>query len=327
MSSKKQPQARGKSSSPASPRAPASRLLITLGLIVALAGILRAVGLDRQSLWYDEGVSAYLTTLPLPDLTAWTAGDIQPPLYYYLLWGWARLFGHSEIALRSLSLLFSLLTVPLAWYAGRRLFSDQAGVWAGLIFAASPLYIWYAQEARNYALLTFLGLLSSLMFFQIVEHLARMEPAPNKEPRDGAPAWLWIAYVLTSSAALYTHYFAAFLFAFHILYGLAVWATQRGAVRSIWKPPAAWLAIALSYAPWIPHMIGRYGQDESYWQGALKIDEALRKLLISFSLGESVLESIGYPAGAWIPGPVGPVSIGVVAAGRPAAPSIGADDS
>jgi len=280
--------------SPPARRSLTTTLPVALLLILALASILRVAGLGKQSLWYDEGVSAYLATLPLSDLTAWTAGDIQPPLYYYLLWGWARIFGYSESALRGLSLLFSLLTVPLGWYAGRRFFSKRAGMLAGLIFATSPLYIWYAQEARNYALLTLLGLLSSLLLFHIVERLTD-ELRATEQKSAGVSWWIWTAYVLVNCAALYTHYFAAFLLVFHALHGAIIWLNARESTRSLWKLIVAWLLIGATYLPWIPHMIRRFGEDESYWQGALKIGEALRKLLISFSLGETVLEPVGYP--------------------------------
>ena len=278
-------------------RVPSPAGLIILLLIVALAFALRFVDLGRQSLWYDEGVSAYLTTLSLPELTQWTADDVQPPLYYYLLWAWARLFGQSEAALRGLSLLFSLATVPLAWYAGRRLFSERAGLLAALLFATSPLYIWYAQEARNYALLTFLGTLSSILLFDAVG--AKHSPAVPYEipvqPANASPLLRWAAYVLVSSAALYTHYFAGFLLLFHGIYVLMVWFSAGRATRWLVEAGIAWGLIGLSYLPWLPHMIGRFGQDQSYWEGALKVDEALRKLLISFSVGESVLEPIGWP--------------------------------
>lgn len=283
-------------------KSPSRSVLTILLVVIALAGALRAIDLGRQSLWYDEGVSAYLTSLSLGDLTQWTAQDIQPPLYYYLLWGWARIFGSSEAALRALSLVFSLLTVPLSWYAGQRLLSVRAGLLSALFFATSPLYIWYAQEARNYALLTFLGLLSSIILYRLVEQTsspAALSDDPGEgtwpAPFRGARLWMWMAYAAISSAALYTHYFAAFLLAFQVAYAATVWIKQGRPARTQWRFGGAWLVIAASYLPWLPHMIGRFGQDESYWQGALKIGEALRKLLISFSLGESVLESAGYP--------------------------------
>jgi mannosyltransferase len=272
------------------------RNLIALLVIVALAFALRVSDLGRQSLWYDEGVSAYLTTLSLPALTQWTADDIQPPLYYYLLAGWTHLFGRSEAALRWPSLLFSLLSVPLAWYAGRRLFSPLAGIAAALLFAISPLHIWYAREARNYALLTFLGFLASMLMFDLAGRLHSSAPHSRGE-REVRPAerWRWAAYAVVCAAALYTHYFAAFLIAFHILYYFLAWRRAGQPLRRLIPAGLAWASVVAIFAPWLPFLIGRYGADQSYWQGALKLDEALRKVLISFSLGESVLEPVGFP--------------------------------
>ena len=76
--------------------------LILLFLIVLLGLGLRLYGLDAQSLWYDEGFSVYLARMDLGEITARTAADIQPPLYYYLLHGWIQIFGDGEWAVRSI---------------------------------------------------------------------------------------------------------------------------------------------------------------------------------------------------------------------------------
>lgn len=256
---------------------------LALMALVILAFALRAVSLERQSLWYDEGVSAYLTTLPWDALTRWTADDIQPPLYYYLLKLWCAAAGRSEGALRWPSVFFSTLTVPLAAVLGRRLFSRRAGLIAGLLFALSPLYIWYAQEARNYAMLMFLTLLSSTLLYSAwVEKGAR-------------PAWgIWLAYALATSAALYTHYFAWFMLLFHGLFVLLVWRMERRPAKALLHPAASWMLVGLSFLPWLPFLLTRYRVDESYWAGTLKVGEALRKIALSFTLGETVLEGIGW---------------------------------
>jgi len=57
----------------------------------------------------------------------------------------------------------------------------------------------------------------------------------------------------------------------------------------------AWLAAGLAYLPWLPYQLGRLGADESYWRGTLKLGEALRKGLISFSMGETMLEADAWP--------------------------------
>jgi mannosyltransferase len=253
-------------------------------VLIVLAFALRVYRLPAQSLWYDEGVSWYLTRMSWPALTVWTANDIQPPLYYYLLWLWVRLAGSSEYALRFPSVLFGTLTLPALWIAARRWLGQPAAWLAGLFLALSPLHVYYAQEARMYTLLTCLGLLSSVLLWRILH-----DPATSlRSPR------VW-AYVLTSVAALYTHYFAFFLLAAHFVYALYTW--RRGsrsgrplkAGRLILIP----VFIFLLYLPWLPFLLTRYGVDTSYWEGNLNLGEVARRLFIAFSLGETVKEEIG----------------------------------
>jgi mannosyltransferase len=259
--------------------------LALLGLIL-LAFALRVYRLPAQSLWYDEGVSWYLTRMSPLDLTAWTADDIQPPLYYYLLWPWVRLAGTSEYALRFLSVAFGTLTVPLLWVTGRWLLGERAAWLGALILTLSPLHVYYAQEARMYTLLTFMGLLSSYLLLRWLE---------ARSPSLRSP-YVW-AYVLTVVAALYTHYFAFFLLAAHALYVLYLWLRQLRSDRPLKPGIPTSIAISISililYLPWLPFLATRYGVDTSYWPGALKAGEVARKLFIAFSLGETVPEQVG----------------------------------
>jgi mannosyltransferase len=257
--------------------------LAVLALIM-LAFALRVYRLPAQSLWYDEGVSWYLTRMSWPALTVWTANDIQPPLYYYLLWLWVRLAGSSEYALRFLSVFFGALTLPLLWITGRRLLGEPAAWLAALFLALSPLHVYYAQEARMYTLLACLGLLSSYLLWRFLN-----DPAKGlRSPR----AW---AYILVSVAALYTHYFAFFLLAAHCVYVVTTW--RRGSAFSQSRKAGAFIpipiAIFIFYLPWLPFLLTRYGADTSYWEGNLKLGEVARELFIAFSLGETVKEEIG----------------------------------
>jgi hypothetical protein len=54
----------------------------------------------------------------------------------------------------------------------------------------------------------------------------------------------------------------------------------------------AFLAIFLLYLPWLPAMLTRFRIDRSYWQGVLKLDEALRHVAINFTVAapETMLE-------------------------------------
>ncbi len=73
------------------------RNLIILLFILALAAFLRFYLLDGQSFWNDEGNSARIAERSLQLITEGAAGDIHPPLYYYLLHFWRGVFGSSEV--------------------------------------------------------------------------------------------------------------------------------------------------------------------------------------------------------------------------------------
>ncbi len=217
-----------------------ARLLLPGLLLVGLA--LRVYRLPAQSLWYDEGVTWYLTRMPLPQLTVWTANDIQPPLYYYLLWPWVRAAGSSEYSLRFPSVVFGVLMLPLLWVVARRLFGRPVAWLALLLGVVSPLNVYYAQEARMYTLLTLLGLLSSYLLWRLLDvHCgagARVSGSRSTGLLKGQPdetgdrasssarskrdprLRLAVAYVLATAAMLYAHYFAVFLLAAHAVYAV-----------------------------------------------------------------------------------------------------------
>jgi len=243
--------------------------------------------LDYQSLWYDEGFSVYLAEMGLGEITALTARDIHPPFYYYLLHFWTLAFGISEVALRFLSLSFGVLTVPLIYAVGRRFLGYASGLLAAALIAVSPLFLWYSQEARMYTLVTFLCLLSTYLLLRIMEGRGRR-------------VLLWTAYVLSNVVAVYTHFYAFFVLAFQVILFVCWWALwSRRRVRRRWPTLASGilcqLAVIGAYLPWSGFVLQRYGGDVSYWKGTLNVTEVLRKTLITFSTGHSVLEAIAQP--------------------------------
>ena len=257
-------------------------LIVPVVLLLA-AFALRVFRLDAQSIWYDEAFSVYLAHFDLAEITARTAADIQPPFYYYLLHFWIGGAGDSEFALRFLSLFFGVATIPLLYVTALRLFANRtAALIAALLATFSPLYLWYSQEARMYTLITFLLLLSS---YALLREL---------EGNDGIEGTGWVVFALTNIAAIYTHYFAFVVIGFQILFTAyrLVFTDLRSRITH--HEPRAIISFALifiSFLPWTPFVIARLGQDASYWQGALKLDEAIRHIFINFTTGESVLES------------------------------------
>ncbi len=204
-----------------------------LALITFLAFALRITRLDFQPLWWDEGWTVYFATSDIPSMVARTAIDIHPPFYYLLLHSWVFLLGSSPFAIRFFSLLVSVLSLPLIFLVARRLFNPSVGLLTALVWAVAPFPIYYSQEARMYALVTFLGLLSTFFALRIL--------------REGQLSMsLWAGYILTTTAAVYTQYYAAFIPLAQTLYILA--RHNRSLILKWLTAQAIWL---LLYAPWL----------------------------------------------------------------------------
>lgn len=255
-------------------------------LALILAGFaLRVFRLDAQSLWYDEGVTVMVAQLPPAAAVAWTAADIQPPLYYLDVALWGRLAGWSEWSVRFLSAWWGTLVLPLlALVASRLARRPAAAVTVVLLAAVHPLLVYYSQEARMYAMLTALAVLAGYLTIRHAD-----APAARRT---------LVFYVLTAVAAVYTHYFAFFLLlALGVAFLLdAVWTRGEGHAASWFGRVRGFLAanavVLLCYLPWLWVMLRRLAVDNSYWQGRLKLAESLRHVLLTFTTGESMHEAV-----------------------------------
>jgi hypothetical protein len=145
---------------------------LLLLVLIALAGFaLRVFHLGLFPLWRDEVFTRYYSECPLSYL--WTTGfrlETNPPAYYTLMHEWMRLFGTDAAGLRSLSVVCSTLTIVLVYALGRELSGRAVGLIAALLFALCPSEIWYAQEARTYALLQ---MMMALVLLGVAQFLAR----------------------------------------------------------------------------------------------------------------------------------------------------------
>ncbi|MFC7477469.1 hypothetical protein ACFQS7_24120 [Dankookia sp. GCM10030260] len=126
------------------------------------------------SLWSDEAFSAWWIHKPLRYMS--TDGlliETTPPLYYVLLKMWAAFMGDGDAALRLFSAMASMATIPVVFLIGVELGGPVVGLVAALLFAVAPMQIYFAQEARVYALLPLafgLALLGLLRFVGSAAH-------------------------------------------------------------------------------------------------------------------------------------------------------------
>lgn len=168
--------------------------MVALGAVTVLAMVLRIIDLGAKSVWSDEAFSIYLAKQNWHSFGhVITTAEANMSLYYLLLRGWID-FSDAAQWVRLLSALMSAAAVPVIYCIGKEVFSQRAGILAALLLAINPFTIRYAQEARSYSVFV---LLASLSFLAFLHGLRR-------------PSGLWgVCYVLSTTLALYAHFFSA----------------------------------------------------------------------------------------------------------------------
>ena len=239
--------------------------------LTALGAALRFPTLDRQSFWLDELVTVSLLDHGLGDvLREVPRSEATPFLYYLVGWAWGSLFGLGEVGIRSLSALAGTATIPVAYGAGAVMVSRRAGVVTAALVAVNPFLIWYAQEARSYALFALLGAGTVLAF----GHALR-----------GSRGWL-AAWAVLSALALATHYYAVFLVGAEVVWLLLRSRPRRPAVLATLVPVATLAAQA-------PLLLEQRGNGEAVTGSSLvdRIAGIPKNLVVGYSFPAEALGS------------------------------------
>jgi hypothetical protein len=138
---------------------------LAIGLaILGVAAVLRLGFLTQDSLWLDEVYSVRLASGHTA-AELWTDHlDVRhPPLFYVVLRGALTTAGTAEWAARLPAALASLLGVPLVFVLARNLgLTVRGAMTAALLLALAPLDVWYAREARMYALVAMAALVFAI---------------------------------------------------------------------------------------------------------------------------------------------------------------------
>jgi mannosyltransferase len=204
-----------------------NRALLRRGLLLALILLafgVRIAGLTAQSFWRDEvDALRFAQAPPFTLLTNLARPGWNGPLFYVVLRLWMGAAGENEFAVRYLSLLWGVLGVALLYRLGREWFDCRVGSLAALLLATSPYLVWYAQEAKMYAMVCALALALLYLYRRALE----------------AGTWRrWIGVVLLTWLTAGTH----------VIGGLIV--PLMAALLGVWWPTARrhWRAAAIGLA-------------------------------------------------------------------------------
>jgi 4-amino-4-deoxy-L-arabinose transferase-like glycosyltransferase len=242
---------------------------LLVGLFTAVGGALR-LAVAGQDVFADE-LSTYwiVTTNGFGGVlsTVHSNAEITPPLSFLAAWLTTRIDVTPEL-LRASSLLAGIATIPATYLLGCRTVGRSAGLVAAALTTLAPFMVYYSAEARGYALMMALGVVSTLALLTAVD--------------SGRARW-WVVYAVASCAAVYTHYTVVFLLGAQLLWLL--WTHPEARRPAI----VANIAAAGAFLPWLSGLIKDFSSPTTDILTALQPFDAEH---VRISLGHW---SIGYP--------------------------------
>ncbi|MEG4535530.1 glycosyltransferase family 39 protein [Microcoleus sp. D2_18a_D3] len=222
-------------------RLPVTGLRFLLSVLLVMGIFFRFVNIDRKFYWFDETftslrVSGYLgksvkeeifngPVISSKDFLKYQSINDQkneidtikglaieegqlPPFYFLVARFWAKLFGTSVTAMRSLPALISVLLLPCAYWICLELFESSMVGWVAMaLVSVSPMHVLYAQEARPYCFWTVLTLLSSAVLLRAMRLQTKL---------------LWGIYTAITVVGIYTHLYTVLVLIAHGIYVFAM---------------------------------------------------------------------------------------------------------
>lgn len=220
--------------------------LAVLAVGLGIFGAISLTTITRSSIWFDEAFSAYIIRFNFWDIVRYTAVDMHPPLYYWLLKIWSMAFGTSEVALRSMSVFFVGVAIVFGFLLVRRLFGRRAA-WLSLVFfALAPMLLRYSQEARMYGLAAAIASAATYTLVVATESKKRLP---------------WVVYGVLVGLGMWTHYFTAIIWLAHWVWRAWVVRQKEKTLTKFWSAffTKEWViahVIAVGvFALWLPALV------------------------------------------------------------------------
>lgn len=205
-----------------------------------------------QSYWRDEAFSVLLVQKPFLEIIRIAAQDFSPPLYFLVLKIWTALFGYSEVATRSLSFVFFILTLGTMYLLLTHITKIHRWILLCTVLILGfvhPLLTTNAFEARMYTMAAWLATLSWYFLLR--------------------KKWRW--YALATLAGLYTHYFMILIVGTQAAYILVKNFPQRRTIAQLMKENLSSVVFfcvpILLFIPWVLLFFASHNFDgpTSFW--------------------------------------------------------------
>ncbi|MFJ3302757.1 hypothetical protein ACIPSA_06510 [Streptomyces sp. NPDC086549] len=196
---------------------------------VAVMLVLGLWGIDRGGMWRDEAVTFQVAQRTVPQIWQLLHGVDAVHGLYYLLMHAVLALHPGEVLLRLPSVCGAAATAGLVAALGTRLARPRVGLWAGLLYAVTPMAGHYAQEGRSYALVAAGATGATLL---LVRAAAEGSAGPGEAGLRGGGGRSWWAYGAILGVTCWLHELAVLLVLAHA--GTLALARARGRVWRLW---------------------------------------------------------------------------------------------
>ena len=293
---------------------PNKTVVLVVGLVL-FGVLLRLYGLEEKIVWHDEvatrvlaagatmaaqmqglyhgqvmAVSQVLQYQQVQHATSVLALIVDlarhdpqhPPLYYLLAKLWVDLWGDSVYVLRTLSVLFSALSLPAMYWLLRELeASRRAAALALLLMCVSPLFILYGQEAREYALWSLALLSSSAALLRAL----RLSVGPASAARRA-----WLLYGCFLLVAVYTSLSTLSLILVQVLYVACV--TRLQWTRALYGFIVSLSTVGLLFLPWALNLLRNFEAFSASmaWSSVIVIPRTAVLRILSLNVTRNVFD-------------------------------------
>jgi mannosyltransferase len=225
-------------------------IIIPVGLML-INFLTKGVYLAFNSLAGDEPFTVFHAQMDVSSIISLLSVGNNPPLFEILLHYWIKLFGIGEFAVRFPSLIFSSISVLFIYQFGVKYLNQRIGLYASGFYIFSNYHVLFSQEARAYALLGMLSIMSMYYFLSIINNVKIVEG----QKVNHIISWPLIVLTLVNTLIIYTHYFGFLI----LITQLLLVILDRKLMNLLWKKIlVSGGMLTLLYAPYIALVFQRF---------------------------------------------------------------------
>ncbi len=205
------------------------------GAIILLGIFLRLVGFLEYPLWLDE---IYTKTVAIKDFTSTFNDAGNPPMFFILEYFISKIFGSSDLVLRILPFIFSILIIPMTFLLLKNdnKKSIKTALFGAFYASINTIFIYHAQEARCYSMAMFLSLAVIYFLFKYLKDFKIKNLA---------------LFTILSIFAINTHYILTIFVMGNFLWGVSCLLKKK---KELFKFFLSNILIGISFLPYLIHI-------------------------------------------------------------------------